>query len=562
MEKLDNFKNKIYAYAIENATSYGKAREDKVLGRLFKEGLKKEQIKEIMPLIKESVKQVNSLNKEKLESELEKIKDLLVKPEKKDKELAPLPDAVKGKIVLRLAPFPSGDLHIGNAKTYLLNAIYGEAYKGKTIFVFDDTIGSDAKGLHKDAYNLIQESFKWLGVKYDKKIIYKSSRLKTYYKYAEELIKKGKAYVCSCPQAELRENRAKGVECSCRQFPVSEQKKRWKKMFKAKQGDFTLRIKTDMQNPNPAFRDRVIFRISDKEHPRVGKKYRVWPMLEFSWAVDDHLLKITHIIRGKDLMIETEMEKYIWEIFKWKSPVIIHTGLVQLEGVGAKISKSKAQKEVESGKFMGWDDPRTWSIHSLKNRGIFAESIREFVESIGLNENDIIVPVDSLYAINRKKLDPVVYRYYFVPDPIEIKLNKELGKIGISSVDIKVHPEKEETRTVKISKIFISREDFEKFKGQEIRLMHLFNIKLGKKIEKDGKLEAKFKGTDRKDIQKIQWVSEGVNAKILMPEGNWVEGLAESGISILKSEDIIQFERVGFCKLNNKDRNEFWFGHR
>ncbi|MBS3081816.1 hypothetical protein J4416_02675 [Candidatus Pacearchaeota archaeon] len=99
------------------------------------------------------------------------------------------------------------------------------------------------------------------------------------------------------------------------------------------------------------------------------------------------------------------MEKYIWDLFKWDHPILIHTGLVKLEGVGAKLSKSKAGKEVKSGEFSGWDDPRTWSVQSLARRGIRPESIKEFVKRIGLNKQDITIPIENLYAINRQLID-------------------------------------------------------------------------------------------------------------------------------------------------------------
>ena len=172
-----------------------------------------------------------------------------------------------------------------------------------------------------------------------------------------------------------------------------------------------------MKHPNPAFRDRVLFKISEREHPKVKKKYTVWPTLEMSWSVDDHLLKVSHIIRGNDLMIESDMERYIWDIFGWKHIEIMHTGFVKIEETEGKISKSRAREEVKSGKFIGWDDPRTWSIQSLARRGIRAEAIRKFVEEIGLNKQDITVPIDSLYAINRKLIDLEADRYYFVDEP-------------------------------------------------------------------------------------------------------------------------------------------------
>src|SRR3989344_5480072 len=274
-----------------------------------------------------------------------------------------------------------------------------------------------------------------------------------------------------------------------------------------------------MQHPNPAFRDRVLFKISDNEHPRVGNKYRVWPSLEMSWTVDDHLLGITHILRGNDLMIETDMEKFIWDIFGWKHPEAIHTGMIKIEGVDGKLSKSKAQKEVQSGEFTGWEDPRTWSMQSLRRRGIKAEAIREFVEEIGLNKQDIIVPID---------------------------------------------PDREEKREIKAGKeIFISKDDFDNLKGQEIRLLHLYNIKLGRKAIKNI-VKSDFTSEEVKQVPKINWVSVGVKTNVLKPDGTWIEGIADEGIRDLKQGTMIQFERFGFCRFHcvKKNNYEFWFAHK
>lgn len=395
---------KIEAYALKNAIEHdGKAISEAVISSLFHEGLKKEEVKDISAEVKKIVSEINKMGLEKQKQKFENLRKKVSEREVRE-GLPELPNAKKGKVILRLAPFPSGALHIGNAKAYLLNALYAEKYDGKLLFVMDDTIGSKEKQIVKEAYKLIPEAFDWLKVKYEKPIIYKSDRLEIYYKYAEELIKKGKAYVCYCNAEKLRENRAKGIACEHRNSTSSETLKKWKEMFRLKEGQATLRIKTSMQHPNPAFRDRVLFRISETKHPRVGRKYKVWPMLEFSWAIDDYLLGITHIIRGKDLMIESEMEKFIWDIFGWKHSTLIHAGMIRLEGARAKISKSKAQEEVKSGKFSGWDDPRTWSIQSLMKRGIRADAIRQFVENIGLTQNDIAVPIEVLYAINRKIL--------------------------------------------------------------------------------------------------------------------------------------------------------------
>lgn len=545
----------ILAYALRNALEFGKAVPEKILPKLFRHGLKKEQIKEIIPVIKKIVSEINSLPREKLEKIYNANKEHIPKKEEKPHDLSELPNVSK-KMVFRAAPYPSGALHIGNAKTFILNALYAEKYNGKILLVMDDTIGSEQKPLTKESYDLIKEAFEYLKVKYAKPIIYKSDRLNIYYQYAEKLIKKDKAYVCYCPREKLRSNREKGIECSCRQFPTKIQLLRWKEMFKAEEGAATLRIKTSLQHPNPAFRDRVLFKISEREHPRVGKKYKVWPTLEMSWAIDDHLLNITNIIRGNDLLIETEMERYIWDIFGWKYVVTIHTGLVKLEGIGAKISKSKSQEEVKSGKFLGWHDPRTWSIQSLEKRGIKAEAIREFVKEIGLNKQNILLPVEALYAINRRMIDNEANRFSFVANPVEIEIK---NKPKINKIEVPIHPDKPELKEIKVRKIFISREDFEKYKGEEIRLSHLFNIELDKK-----KTEGKFISIENKEIQKISWVSEFLQCRILMPDGNSVDGYAEETIKTLKYGERLQFERFGFAKLEKigKEECEFWFTHK
>ena len=549
---MKDFSKEIKAYALKNALEFGKAEAGRILPKLFQHGLDKKDVKQIMPKIIEIVEEVNSYDNIKRQRQFHDLKEFVKEVEHEEKGLPELPNAGKN-MVFRLAPFPSGALHIGNAKTYLLNALYAEKYNAKTLLVFDDTIGSEEKPIMPEAYKLIQDAFDWLGVKYSE-IFYKSDRLNIYYEYAEKLIDKQAAYVCSCDVKTLRKNREEGKACKCRSQSIKENMSKWKKMFESSEGSYVLRLKTDMKHPNPAFRDRVLFKIAERKHPRVGNKYKVWPTLEMNWAVDDHLLGITHIIRGNDLMIETDMEKFIWDIFGWKHPETIHVGLVRLEGVEAKISKSKAQKEVKSGEFIGWDDPRTWSMQSLKRRGIGVRAIREFVEEIGLNKQDISIPIDILYSINRKIIDPTANRYSFVKNPVELKI---LKKPKITEVEVQIHPDGTETRRIKVGKIFISDDDFKNLKNKEIRLLHLYNIQLGKKVE--------FTSEENKDIPKINWVSDGEKTRILMPDGKWAEGLAERAIEDLDEGEIIQFERFGFCRFDKVGKDmayEFWFAHR
>ena len=389
-------KEKIKAYALQNAVAHdGKCVFNAILGSLFSDGLEKDKIKDYSGLINEVVDEVNSMSLKEQEKEFENFEEFLGENKRKEREgLSELENAEIGKVVLRFAPFPSGPLHIGNTRQLILNDEYAKKYKGELILVMDDTIGSEEKPIVNEAYGLIEAGVKWLGADYNNKVVYKSDRIDTYYSYAEELIKKGYMYVCSCSQDKVRELRKKGIECDCRSFSDLENHERWKKMFSANEGDYIVRLKTGMENSNPAFRDRVMFRISERSHPKLGNKYRVWPLLEFSWAIDDHLLGVTHIIRGIDLIMETEVEKFIWDIFQWPHLKVIHTGHFSIEGI--KISKSKGAKEVLSGEYIGWNDPRTWSLQSLKDRGILPESIREFILGMGLTKTNSSVAIDVL----------------------------------------------------------------------------------------------------------------------------------------------------------------------
>ncbi|MDD5416409.1 MAG: glutamate--tRNA ligase [Candidatus Aenigmarchaeota archaeon] len=543
--------NIILKHALLNAIQYnGKANENAVLGKVLSEV---PEARKNVELVRKSItKIVAKVNKMKPEEQQKLIKGFKVeKVEKKEREgLPPLTDAVDKKVVMRLAPFPSGPLHIGNAKQFIINDWYVKHYGGKLILFIDDTMGSMEKQIVKDAYDLIPEGLTWLGIKYDKKIYYKSDRLDIYYKYAEELIKKDKAYVCECGLNELRELRAQKKECIHRQRSVDENLKFWNDMLKGKykEGEVTLRIKTDMNHPNPAFRDRVLFRVSDRVHPRVKNKYKVWPLLEFSWAVDDHLCGITHILRGKDLMMESEMERYIWDIFGWKHPVIIHTGKFMIDGVN--LSKSKAQHEVASGEYSGWDDPRTWSLQSLKRRGFKPEAIRNFIISFGVTEHEANVSVDKLYSENRKLIDSKSERYFFVSDPVEITLNK----IPARSAKAPLFPGKRKFRKIPVTKkIYVDKIDFVANREKEVRLMHLCNIDLDKK--------AKFTGKTMKDIPKIHWVSsKHVKIKIVLDNGKTIEGLAEPAVAKVKPNQMVQFERLFFVRADKK--NLFYYAHK
>ncbi|MGC8812641.1 MAG: glutamate--tRNA ligase, partial [Candidatus Aenigmatarchaeota archaeon] len=551
---------KILKHCLINAVKYGgKAKVDAVLGKILAENPElKEKREELLKKIKEAVKEVNSLSLDEQKRKLKELGIEIEKPKVEKKELPPLPNAEVGKVVMRLAPYPSGPLHIGNARMVILNDEYVKRYKGKLFLVIDDTIGSEEKFVIPEAYEMIVDGLEWLGVKWDE-LVYKSDRLEIFYKNAEELIKKGLAYVCECDAETLRKNRVEGKECSHRNQSIEENLEKWKKMLKGKyyEGQAVLRLKTDMKHPNPAFRDRVLFRIVEREHPRVGNKFKVWPLLEFSWAVDDQAFGITHILRGKDLVIEDMVEEFIWDKLGLKKPVFIHYGLLNIKE--SKLSKTEARKAIESGKFFGWDDPRTWSLQSLRRRGIKPEAIRKFVLGMGLSLADVSVPAEILYAENRKIIDPIANRYFAILEPEKISVEKAPR---IEEVEIPLHPDFPERGKrklpVKIEKIYVEREDLKKLRNKEVGLINLFSVKLKKKAEF---ISEKIK----MEVQKIQWVSEpNVKIKIIMPDGSSREGIAEPEVKNLKKDQIIQLQRIGFARVDEIDKEKvtLFFAHK
>ncbi len=547
----------IRKYALQNAVFFeGKARPGAVVGKVMAEDPSlRERAKEVNELARKIVEEINELTLEEQLEELEKTAPELMEKEKGERrtELPELPN-VKGDVVMRLAPYPSGPLHLGNARMVLLNDEYVKRHEGKLILVYDDTIGSEEKLPINEAYDYIKEGLDWLDVVCHE-TYYKSDRMDFFYEWGERLLREGHAYVCECSAEQLRSKREKMEACGHRGRSVEDNLDRWQEMLKGKfkEGKAIVRIKTDMKHPNPAFRDRVLFRISDREHPRVGKKYHVWPMLELSWAVDDSLLGVTHILRGKELVMEDMMEKWIWDALGLEGPEFVHYGMMRLKGI--KMSKSAVRRDIEEGRLTGISDPRTWSMQSLRRRGIRPEAVRMFVLSLGMSMTDIEVPVENLYAENRKLIDQESDRYFFIPDPVRTEIE---GVPEIEAVEIPLHPDFPERgmRIVAAGKyIYISGDDFEKYKGEKIRLKDFCNILLDERSD--------FVSLQVEDLPKVQWLRDFMPVEVVMPDGSVIRGYGEKNLEQTEEGQVIQFERFGFVKIDSMDeRIVAYFSHK
>ncbi len=265
--------------------------------------------------------------------------------------------------------------------------------------------------------------------------------------------------------------------------------KRWQNMLNGEygEGEAVVRIKTDLNHPNPAVRDWPALRIINPErypHPRVGRKYCVWPLYNLACGIDDHLMGITHIIRGKEHLTNMVRQKYMYEHLGWEYPEAIHYGRLKI--TGASLSKSKIVDGIRRGLFTGWDDARLATFAALKRRGIMPESIKNMMIDVGVKSSDVTLSWKNLYAYNRKILDPEADRYFFVHDPIQLKV-KDIPKEFTAS--LRLHPEFPDRGVRKFtvrpegedsSSIFwITRKDAGTLKaGKMIRLMELFNIEI------------------------------------------------------------------------------------
>ncbi len=537
----------ITKYALQNAVKYnGKANLGAVLGKILQ---KKPELKsKINELKKEIEIEINNINKLDIKEQTAKLKEIApelleTKAEKKT-ELK----KIKSKFpILRFEPSPSGALHIGHAYVLGLNELYREKYNGKLILRIGDT---NPENIYKDAYELIQQDAKWLAK--ISKVYIQSSRLKIYYKYAEKIIKLGKAYIFNCNPKKFKNLLNKNKPCPCRNLNIEAQLKRWNLMLtKYKEGEAVFRIKTDLNEKNPALRDWPAFRINLKKHVKVGKKYRVWPLMNFAVAVDDHEMKITTVIRAKDHRDNALRQKYLFDYFNWEFPESLFVGRINFTDL--KISATKTRKLIEEGKYKGWDDIRLPFLPALRKRGYQAKAFLKYAEEVGISEVDKTVSKDDFFklinAFNTELIDKKADRYFIILNPKKIKI-KNAPELR---VELDLYP-----NVRRGGRKFLTKQEFyiqDKLeKNKNYRLMHLFNFRNREFIseEIDPRLDAKL----------IHWLPASkdlVKVEVLMDNGKLLKGLGEAGLKKVKIWDIVQFERFAFCRLYAKGKNKLQF---
>ena len=414
-----------------------------------------------------------------------------------DKDLA---EGVYDHVCTRFPPEPNGYLHIGHAKSILLNYGLAQEYDGEFHMRFDDTNPTKEKMEFVDS---IKEDIKWLGADWKQYLYFASDYFDQMYDCAVKLIKKGKAYVCDLTAEEIRQYRGTlteaGKESPYRNRSVEENLQLFEEMRDGKYEDGTkvLRAKIDMASPNINMRDPVIYRVAHMTHHNTGDKWCIYPMYDFAHPIEDAIEGITHSICT--LEFEDHRPLYDWVVRECEftmPPRQIEFAKLYLTNVVT--GKRYIKKLVEDKIVDGWDDPRLVSIAALRRRGFTPESIKMFIEMCGISKAQSSVDYAMLEYCIREDLKLKKSRMMAVLDPIKLVIdNYPEGQIEYLDVPNNLENEELGTRKVPFCReLYIERDDFMEeppkkyfrlFPDNEVRLMSAYFVKcVGYEKDEDG----------------------------------------------------------------------------
>ena len=404
-----------------------------------------------------------------------------------DKDLA---EGVYDHVCTRFPPEPNGYLHIGHAKSILLNYGLAQEYGGTFHMRFDDTNPTKEKMEFVDS---IKEDIKWLGADWGEHLYFASDYFDQMYECAVRLIKKGKAFVCDLTAEEMREYRGTltepGKESPYRNRSVEENLKLFEEMRagKYKDGEKVLRAKIDMASPNINMRDPIIYRVAHMTHHNTGDKWCIYPMYDFAHPIEDAIEGITHSICT--LEFEDHRPLYDWVVRECEfenPPRQIEFAKLYLTNVVT--GKRYIKKLVEDGIVDGWDDPRLVSIAALRRRGFTPESIKMFIDLCGVSKAQSSVDYAMLEYCIREDLKMKKPRMMAVLDPIKLVIDN-YPEDQIEYLDVANNLENEELGSRKVPfgrELYIERDDFMEeppkkyfrlFPVNEVRLMHAYFVK-------------------------------------------------------------------------------------
>ncbi len=394
------------------------------------------------------------------------------------------------KVITRFPPEPNGYLHIGHAKSILLNYGLAKKYGGQFNMRFDDTNPTKEK---MEFVENIAKDVKWVGGDFGDRIFFASNYFDAMYEAAVKLIKKGKAYVCELTAEQIREYRGTltepGKNSPYRDRPIEESLELFEKMKNGEypDGSLVLRAKIDMASPNMNMRDPVIYRVAHMSHHNTGDKWCIYPMYDFAHPIEDAIEGITHSICT--LEFEDHRPLYDWVVneLEYENPPK-QIEFAKLYVTNVVTGKRYIKKLVEEGVVDGWDDPRLVSIAALRRRGFTPESLQMFMELVGVSKSQSSVDYAMLEYCIREDLKLKKPRMMAVVDPIKLVIdNYPEGVTEMMDVPNNQEVPEMGTRQVPFTKeLYIEREDFmieppkkyfRLFPGNEVRLMSAYFVK-------------------------------------------------------------------------------------
>ena len=447
-----------------------------------------------------------------------------------EKDLA---EGVYNHVQTRFPPEPNGYLHIGHAKSIILNSGLAKEYNGKFNLRFDDTNPTKEK---TEFVQSIIEDVKWLGADFEDRLFFASDYFEQMYECAVLLIKKGKAFVCDLSADEIREYRGDfnnpGKESPYRNRSIEENLQLFENMKNGmyKDGEKVLRAKIDMASPNINMRDPVIYRVAHMSHHNTGDKWCIYPMYDFAHPISDTVEGVTHSLCS--LEFEDHRPLYDWvlrEVGFDKPSRQIEFARMNLNYT--LTSKRRCLKLVKNGIVSGWDDPRMSTLCGMRRRGYTPEAIRDFCERIGVSKAYSVIDFAMLEACVREDLNKRAPRAMAVLDPIKLIVDNYPEDM-VETFDVEVNPEDPSmgTRKVEFSKyLYIEKEDFReeapnKYKrmvpGREIRLKGAYYVTAtGCEKDADGNITAVHceyapdsRGGDTEDKRKVKGTIHFVSA--------------------------------------------------
>ncbi len=476
-------------------------------------------------------------------------------------------DLAEGKythVQTRFPPEPNGYLHIGHAKSILLNSGLAEEYKGKFNLRFDDTNPTKEKEEFVDS---IKEDVNWLGADYEDRLFFASNYFDEMYEKAVLLIQKGKAFVCDLTADEIREYRGDfknpGKESPYRNRSVEENLRLFEEMKEGKveDGKRVLRAKIDMASPNINMRDPVIYRVARMKHHNTGDKWCIYPMYDFAHPIEDAIEHITHSICT--LEFEDHRPLYDWVVRECEysePPRQIEFAKLYLTNVVT--GKRYIKKLVEDGIVDGWDDPRLVSIAALRRRGYTPESIRKFVELCGVSKAQSSVDYGMLEYCIREDLKLKRPRMMAVLDPIKLVIdNYPEDQVEMLPMPNNMeNPELGERMIPFGRELYIEREDFMEeppkkyfrlFPGNEVRLMGAYFVTCtGFEKDENGKITVVHATYDPETKS-----GSGFNARKVKGTIHWVNVSTAKQVECRLYENIVDEEKGKFDEEGNLNVN-------